>query len=195
MWKEGLARVLGIIIHPQSEWKSIRESHSLPHNRFSSGVLLFCAITPIFKFIGDLLFGNIRRPYYGITWSVLSKYALHAVFSYGFSILLAFIAVSTIGISAKLFSTEKDAQSSRLLVYHSFIPYWVGGVFYLVPRFGGLFKILFGLYALYVFYLGFEGGVLPIPKEKIAKSYWFCSLVIVVMMAVMELLKLSLMLL
>ncbi len=186
------SRVLGIIVHPRAEWAKIREAHSLPPDRFLRGVLLFCAVTPISKFVGDLLFGNIRRPYYGLSWSVLADYALHSVLSYGLSVLLAFLAVATVGVAARLFSTEKSAESSRLIVYHSFIPYWVGGIFYLIPRFGGLFKILFSLYALYVLFLGFEADVLPVPKEKIARYFLFCSSVIVVVIAVMEILKLTL---
>ncbi len=186
------SRVLGIILHPRAEWARIREAHSFPPDRFLKGVLLFCAVTPISKFVGDLVFGNLRRPYYGLTWSVLANYALLAVLSYGLSVLLAYLAVATVGLAARLFSSEKDAESSRGLVYNAFIPYWVGGIFYLIPRFGGLFKILFSLYAVYVFFLGFEADVLPIPREKIARYFLFCSSVIVVMIAVMEILKLTL---
>ncbi len=190
-----LVRALGIIIHPRAEWARIKASPALAPDLFLKGVLLFCAVTPISKFVYDLIFGNIRRPYFGLSWSVLAKYALHSVISYGLSVLLAFLAVATIGMAAKLFASEKDASSSRTLVYHSFIPYWVGGIFYLVPRIGGLFKILLSLYALYVFFLGFEGNILPLPKEKIAKYYLFCSSAIVIMIAVMELLKLTFLLL
>lgn len=191
MGKKDIVDTLGIIIHPQTEWERIKKTPSLTPDRFFKGVIILCAISPLSKFVGDLLFGNIRRPYYGLSWSVLAEYAFHSVVSYVLSVLLAFLAVTTISTAAKLFSSEKNAQSSRILVYYGFIPYWVSGIFYLIPRFGGLLKIVLGLYAFYVFFLGFESNLLNAPRNKIIKYFLFCSSVIIVIIAILELLKLA----
>ncbi len=191
MKNKGLVEILRIFVHPQAEWERIKETTSFSSGRFLKGVLIFCAISPISKFVGDLLFGNIRRPYYGITWKVLADYALHSVVSYGLSILLAFLAAATIGMAAQLFSSEKNARSSRVLVYYSFIPYWVSGIFYLIPRIGGLLKILLSLYTFYVLFLGFESNLLNVPRNKILRYFLFFSSVLIVLIAILELLKLT----
>jgi len=191
MGKKDIAEILGIIAHPRTEWERIKKAPSPPPDRFLKGVLVLCALAPISKFVGDLLFGNIRRPYYGLSWSVLADYALHSFVSYALSILLAFLAAATVGLAAKLFSSEKDVQRSRILVYHGFIPYWAGGIFYLIPRFGGFLKIVLSLYAFYVLFLGFESNLLNVPRNKINKYFLFCSSVIIVIIAIIEFLKLT----
>lgn len=191
MGKKDFVDILGIVLHPQMQWERIKQTPSFTPDHFFKGVIILCAISPLSKFVGDLLFGNIRRPYYGLTWSVLTDYAFHSFVSYVLSVLLAFLAVTTISAAAKLFSSEKNAQSSRILVYYSFIPYWVSGIFYLIPRFGGLLKIVLSLYAFYVFFLGFESNVLTVPRDKINKYFLFCSSVIIVIIAILELLKIA----
>jgi hypothetical protein len=191
MKKKDIVEILRIYVHPQAEWERIKKTTSFSSGRFLKGVLIFCAISPISKFVSDLLFGNIRRPYYGLSWNVLTDYAFHSFVSYILSILLAFLAVATINMAAKLFSSEKNAQSSRILIYYSFIPYWVSGIFFLIPRIGGLLKIALSLYAFYVLFLGFESNVLNAPRNKIYKYFLFCASVLIVMIAILELLKLT----
>jgi hypothetical protein len=191
MGKNDVAEILRIYVHPQAEWERIKKTPSFSSGRFLKGAVIFCAISPISKFVYDLLFGNIRRPYYGLSWSVLSEYAFHSVVSYVLSVLLAFLAVTIVSSAAKLFSSEKNAQSSRILIYYSFIPYWVSGIFYLVPRIGGLLKVVLSLYAFYVLFLGFDSNLLNAPRNKINKYFLFCSSVIIVIIAILELLKLT----
>jgi hypothetical protein len=191
MGKKDIVEIIRIYVHPRAEWERIKKIASFSSGRFLKGVLIFCAISPIAKFVGDLLFGNIRRPYYGLSWDVLADYAFHSFISYILSILLAFLAVATVDMAAKLFSSDKNAQSSRILVYYSFIPFWVSGIFYLVPRIGGFLKIVIGLYAFYMLFLGFDSNVLNVPKNKIQRHFLFCSSVFIVLIAIMELLKLT----
>jgi hypothetical protein len=192
MGKKDLAEILGIYLHPQAEWERIKKTPSFSSGRFLKGVIVFCAISPISKFVGDLLTGSIRRPFYGLSWNVLTDYLFHSFVSYIFSISLAFLAVATISMAAKLFFSEKNARSTRILVYYSFIPYWVSGIFYLIPRIGGLLKIVLGLYTFYVLFLGFDSNLLNVPRNKIHKYFLFCSSVLIVIFAIMELLKLTL---
>jgi hypothetical protein len=105
---------------------------------------------------------------------------------------LAFLAVATISMAAKLFFSKKNVQGSRILVYYSFIPYWVSGIFYSIPRIGGLLKIVLSLYTFYVLFLGFDSNLLNIPRNKIPKYFLFCSSVFIVLFALLELLKLYL---
>lgn len=191
MGKKDIAEILRIYFHPQAEWGRIKKTPSFSSGRFLKGVIFFCAISPISKFVGDLLTGSIRRPFYGLSWNVLTDYLFHSFVSYILSILFAFLAVVTISMAAKLFFSERNAQSTRILVYYSFIPYWVSGIFYLIPRIGGLLKIVLGLYTFYVLFLGFDSNLLDVPRNKINKYFLFCSSVIIVIIAILELLKLT----
>jgi hypothetical protein len=192
MGKKDLIEILGIYIHPRAEWGRIKKIPSFSSGRFLKGVLFFSAISPISKFVGDLLTGSIRRPFYGLSWNVLTDYLFHSFVSYIFSISLAFLAVATVSMAAKLFFSEKNVQSTRILVFYSFIPYWVSGIFYLIPGIGGLLlKIVLGLYTFYVLFLGFDSGLLTVPRNKIHKYFLFCSSVLIVIFAIIEILKLT----
>jgi len=186
-----IAEILRINIHPQAEWERIKKTPSFSSGRFLKGVIFFCAISPISKFVCDLLTGNIRRPFYGLSWNVLADYVFHSFVSYILSILFAFLATAAISMAAKLFFSERNAQNSRILVYYSFIPYWVSGIFYLIPRIGGILKIVFGLYTFYVLFLGFDSNLLNVPRNKINKYFLFCSSVLIALFAMIELLKLA----
>ena len=194
MGKDQLVEILRIIIHPQTEWERIKKIPSFTPDRFLKGIIIFCAISPISKFVHDLLSGNLRKPYSGFSWNVLTDYALHSFASYFLDILLAFLAAASISMAAKLFSSEKNAQNSRILVYYSFIPYWVSGIFYLIPRIGGFLKIVLSLYTFYVLFLSFDRNLLNVPRNKINKYFLFCSSVLIVIIAILELLKLTFML-
>ena len=195
MWElemggKAIAKILGILFHPRAEWERIKKAPSFSSGRFLKGVLCFSAVSPILKFIFDFLYGNIRRPFYGLSWNVLWDYVLRSFVSYLLSVLSAFLALATISMAAKLFFSKKEVPSSRVLVYYSFIPFWLSGICYAIPKIGGMLKVALSLYMFYVLFLGMNSNLLNIPREKIKPYFLSCSSVIIVLFAILELTKL-----
>jgi hypothetical protein len=57
---------------------------------------------------------------------------------------------------------------------------WVGGIFYIfLPL--AILAMLAGLYGLYVLYLGFDGGLMDTPKDKVL-GYCVVSIVVYVVL-------------
>ena len=47
------------------------------------------------------------------------------------------------------------------------IPFWLGGVFYLVPEYGWMIKIGVGFYGVYILFRGLAAALLETPGKKV----------------------------
>jgi hypothetical protein len=67
----------------------------------------------------------------------------------------------------------------KLAVY-SMTAIWIGGIFYIfLPL--SILAMLAGLYGLYVLYLGFDGGMMDTPKDKVL-GYCVVSIVVYIVL-------------
>ncbi len=112
--------------------------------------------------------------------------------SFLLSILLASASVLFIEMAGEFFSSEKNIKKSRMLVFYSFIPYWASGVFYLVPKIGIYLVIVLSASLFYLLYLGLKKKLLQIPDKNIIKCFLLCSLGIIVLIVIRELIILVL---
>jgi len=109
-----------------------------------------------------------------------------AVVSYILSLASVFILALIINALAPTFSSRPDQVQSLKLAAYSLAPYYVAGIFYLVPVLSFL-VVLAGIYSLYVLYLGFKAGLMETPPEKIM-GYFVVTLVVgIVLMLVVGL--------
>jgi hypothetical protein len=188
-----LVDIFKLVFHPRIEWENVRKISSFSCGRFLKGVIFFCAISPIALFVLDFLAGHFRRPYIGFTWSFFISYIVLLFLSFLLSVLLAFLSVLLIKSAAGFLSGEKSIQKSRMLVFYSFIPYWISGAFlYLAPIIGFFLMIAMSAYSFCLLYLGIKSKILQIPDKNIIKFFLLCSSGIVILMVVRELMILVL---
>lgn len=143
-------RAKNVIISPQSEWVVIGSESTPAKEVITQYVVPLAAIGAIAAFIGywligvsmfSLHLGGIRWGlYYGIT--VLIR-----------DVLVVVIAGFVVDALAPSFGSAKDIDRSMQLVAYSYTPALIGGFLAVIPMLSFLGS-LFGLYGIYLWYLG-----------------------------------------
>ena len=169
-------RVQGIILKPKEEWAKIKSESTTIQQLFTSYALILAAIPAIANFIGMGLIGR-RIPFIGWYRYDIGTAVLYAILSYVFSLVTVYIFGIIINALAPTFGSKSDAVNSMKLAVFSMTPFWVAGVFYLIP-FLGVLALLAGLYGLYVLYLGFSHPLMDTPQDKVI-GYLLVSIVVV----------------
>ena len=183
MWIDLLDRVQGILLRPREEWIKIKEE-SFPSSRiFFSYVLILASIPPLTRFLANLLYGAFKKPYSGWSWNVAGRDLLFSIISYIFSLIVVYVFGRIINVLAPIFSSRPNSLNSMKLAVYSMIPYWMGGLLYLVPHRGGVLKNLAGLYGIYILYLGFATPLIDTPKEKML-NYLAASIILAIVLIV-----------
>jgi hypothetical protein len=156
--KATIARVINILIAPNTEWRVIAAEPATASDIFYKYVLALAAVPPICAVIGFSLWGHIS---FGAgLFAAIVEYmlALGAVF---------FVVVVAQYLSPKYAGRDDFAQAAKLVVY-SHTANWVGGVFFLIPPLGFV-SVVFALYGLYLLYAGCS-AVMAVPPQH-AEGY------------------------
>jgi hypothetical protein len=156
--KAMVARVINILIAPNTEWRVIAAEPAIAGDIFYRYVLFMAAVPPISALIGFSLFGRISFGVGLLAMIVQYMLALGAVF---------FVVVVAQYLSPKYAGRDDFIQAAKLVVY-SHTASWVGGVFLLIPPLGFV-SILFAVYSLYLLYAGCS-AVMAVPPEH-AEGY------------------------
>lgn len=180
-----VARVQGLILKPGEEWEKIKGEPATVADLFKSYLVPVAAIPAVAQFLGFWLIG-ISLPFRGTFRISLGVSLGRAIVSYILSLASVFILALIINALAPTFTSKPDQVQSLKLAAYSLAPYYVAGIFYLVPVLSFLVMIA-GIYSLYVLYLGFKVGLMETPPEKIM-GYFLVTLAIgIVLMLVVGL--------
>jgi hypothetical protein len=143
-------RVKNIITKPNTEWNVIDAEPADTNKIFTGYVIPLVAAAAIAAFIGYALIGinmlGIRIK--GLDWGLYQ--ALTVLIS---GILSVFITSFIVDALAPSFGSEKNFGKSLQLVAYSYTPAWIGGLLAVFPPLS-LIGSLFGLYGLYLMYIG-----------------------------------------
>lgn len=180
-----VARVQGLILKPGEEWKKIKSEPQTVADLFKSYLLPLAAIPAAAQFLGFWLIG-VGLPFRGTFRMSLGVSLGRAIVSYILSLASVFILALIINALAPTFSSKPDQVQSLKLAAYSLAPYYVAGIFYLVPVLSFLVMIA-GIYSLYVLYLGFKSGLMETPPEKIMGYFVITLLIGIVLMLVVSL--------
>jgi hypothetical protein len=148
-------RVKNIIASPNKEWDVIAAEQPDTSKIVTGYVLPLTALAAIAAFIGYGLIGFriLGFRVTGMEWGLY--YALTAFIA---GIASVYLTALVIDMLAPSFNSEKNFNRSLQLVAYSFTPMWIGGLLSIFPPIA-LIGSLFGIYGLYLLYLG-------IPKLK-----------------------------
>jgi hypothetical protein len=154
-----IERAKNMIVQPAKEWDVV--SMETPHaNQIITGyVLPLAGAAAVAAFIGYAFVGfnmfGVRIT--GMDWGI---YQALTVLVGG--LLSVYVTALVIDALAPSFGSEKNFNRSLQLVAYSFTPAWVGGLLAIIPSLA-LIGSLFGLYSLYLLYIG-------LPKLKKTSS-------------------------
>ncbi len=168
-------RVQGLILKPNEEWGRIKDETTTVTDIFKSYLMIMAAVPAVAQFIGYWLIG-VSVPLRGTIRYSLGNSLVRAVASYILSLAAVFVLALIINALAPTFSSKPDQIQSLKLAAYSLAPYYVAGIFYLIPVLS-ILTLLAGIYSLYVLYLGFKAGLMETPPEKIM-GYFVVTLVV-----------------
>jgi pimeloyl-ACP methyl ester carboxylesterase len=145
-------RAKAIILTPKTEWPVIAGESGDVGYLFGNYVAILAAIPAVCGFIGAVVVGRS-----------IGGALIHAVIQY----LLAFVAIYIVALIvdalAPTFGSSKNFANALKLTVYSATPYWLAGVFLLIPALS--FLAILGLYSLYLLWLGLP-PLMKTPPEK-----------------------------
>jgi len=155
-------RAKSILTQPNAEWPRIAGETTEPMRVLTTYAIPLAAIGPISALIGGQLFGyNVLfttvRPSLGFSIGT-------AVTSFVLSLVSLFVVAFVANFLSPKFGGKDSFPAAFRLVAYAMTAAWIGGIFGLVPSLA-LIGLLFGLYSLYLFYLG-AAPVMGVPADK-----------------------------
>jgi hypothetical protein len=178
-----LNRVKGILLQPGSTWKAIDGEFTKPASLYKGWVLPLALIGPICGALGTLVFG-LSFGVVGAYRLPLQSIATIAVVDYVLSIVGVFALSMIISLLAPTFGGQKnDVQALKIAAYGS-TPWFVAGVFQLLPQLA-LVRILVSLYTAYLVFSGVP--VVMKPAKDQAMGYAIVAVLAAVVVALIVL--------
>ncbi len=162
-----IRRVYFMLFRPRWEWAEIKDESALNPRHIFSYALVFAAVSPVIRFLAGFLYGHYKKPFVGWSWAVVRRELLFCVALYFFSLAVVMLWRRIISLLAPAFSSQRRTAESLALAVFSLLPYWLGGVFYLIPRTGWTVKIIVGLYGTYILYRGLAAALMETPRKKV----------------------------
>jgi uncharacterized protein YqgC (DUF456 family) len=172
-----IARAKELILRPEPAWDVIEAEETTIEGLYRTWVMPLAAIPTICGAVGSLAFGRFQI--FGIHFrhsvvGVLSR----AVATYALTLACVYVLALVVDELALRFGGERSRTQAFKLAAYSGTAGWIAGVFALVPRLGGLFALLGGLYSLYLFYLGLPKLMRSDPEQTV--TYFGLSLLVMI---------------
>lgn len=146
-------RVKNIILSPVTEWETIRGENYTAAELFTQYAMILAAIPALAGFIGLSLIGysfglgTFRLPIgYGLT---------HCVLNYVLSLVGVYLLAMIMDRLSPNFGASKDMGTALKIAVFSMTPFWVSGIFLIIPSLS-VITMIAGLYGLYLLFLGIK---------------------------------------
>jgi Yip1 domain len=146
-----MSRAKSIITDPQMEWDRIARETDDPAYILSHDVALLAIVPSLFGFIGKSLIGVVARNGTTLRAPIVDG-LFSAIFGYVMACAIVLVIALVVYVLAPLFGGRRGLDNAFRLAVYSFTPVWLAGIFLLLP--GLHFLALFGLYGLYILWLG-----------------------------------------
>lgn len=153
MTEQLIARVKGMILAPDQEWRIIQGEPVELVPLFTRYVMILAAIPAIAGMLMMMMFGFFFTAITG------------AIVGYILSVAGVFVTAKIIEILAPNFGGPQDGDAALKLAAFAPTAAWVAGAAIIVPVLGGLVALAGALYALYTLYRGVP-VVMRVPQER-----------------------------
>lgn len=155
-------RVKSILLTPKTEWPAIEREPGDVNYLFINYVAILAAIPAVCGFIGSLV---ARLP--------IGAALAFAVLNYVLTFVGVYIMALIIDALAPTFGGQKNSANALKLASYFPTPFWLVGVFSVIP--GLRFLGILGLYGLYLLWTGLS----PLMRSPEDKSLVYAAAVIV----------------
>jgi hypothetical protein len=152
-----VARVKNILLTPQTEWGAIERESGDTGYLFKNYVAILAAIPAVCSVIGMSMLSA------GPKHLMIASAIVYALIGYLLSFVGVWLFAVVIDLLAPTFGGRKNFASAMKLSAYSHTPYWLAGIFYLIPALSVL--TLLGLYAVYLVWAGLP-VLMKAPQEK-----------------------------
>jgi len=172
-------RAQNILMKPKDEWVKIKIEPTPIPQLFMSYAVILALIPAVAQFIGYGLIGQ-RIPFIGMIRASLGSALFRAIIFYILGLASVYAFGFIINMLAPSFGSKQNPENAMKLAVYSMTAIWIGGIFYIfLPL--AILAMLAGLYGLYVLYLGFDGGLMDTPKDKVI-GYCVVSIVVYIVL-------------
>jgi hypothetical protein len=167
-------RAKNMIISPKTEWEFVSAEGTPAKEIIYRYVVPLAALAGIAAFIGYWLIGVRMLAVHldGFRWGLY-----YGVMVFLQDILVVIIAAFVVDALAPSFSSTKNINTSVQLVAYSYTPALIGGFLAIIPQISFLGS-LFGLYGIYLWYIGLT-PVKGTPPDKRAGYMILCIVVLI----------------
>lgn len=155
-------RVKNILVQPAEEWKVIEKEPTTVGDLYTSYIMPLAAIGPVASIIGLSLIG-FQVPLGGTYRVPLVTAIGHAVVTYVLALAGVYVLALIIDALAPTFNGTKNSSQALKVAAYSSTAGWLVGIFNLIPALA--FLQIFGLYSLYLLYLGLP-ALMKSPQDK-----------------------------
>src|SRR5215510_8734464 len=146
-----LERIKAIMLTPATEWQKIEQEPGGIGPLFIGYVAILAAIPPIADFLCLGVIGEIDANGTTVRMPILTA-LLSAFFDYVLSFVVVYVLALVIDMLAPRFEGEKNFANALKLAVYAMTPYWLAGIFLLIP--GLRFLVMFGFYGAYLVWTG-----------------------------------------
>lgn len=172
-----ISRMLNMIVSPNKEWlKVYNEKPAMVRSwSYAWTLLLIPTISNFlaYGFLGAKIAGLIvKSPFLGLQQGLMTFVC---------GILSVYATALFVSVLAPGLNFNKKLDRSLQLVVYSMTPYWVAGIFFLVP---GLHPVVYvlGIYVIYLFYKGLP--VLMKTPENRTLAYLLVSIFVLIIVQI-----------
>ena len=167
-------RVKNILLSPRAEWQVIDAEPASVSSLYAGYIAPLAAIPAICQAIGMSMIG-LSIPFIGGHYKTpIGSAFISAAVMYVFGLVAVYIVALIVDGLAPTFGGTKNQVQALKVVAYSYTSAWVGGVFSLIPALS-IIGLLFGLYSLYLLYLG-----LPVlMKSPVDKAVGYTVVVVI----------------
>ena len=158
-----IERVKNIIITPKTEWERINGEEGTLSTVLKSYVLPLALIAAAASFIGYGLIG-VDTGILGINVKGYNWGFYMAIKQFISGILSVVVSAYVVDMLAPPFGSEKNINKSAQLVAYAYTPGMIGAFLNILPMLA-IIGALFGLYGIYLWYLGL-GPIKKTPEDK-----------------------------
>src|SRR5262249_33243529 len=160
-----LQRIKAILLTPDTEWPKIEQEPGGVGPLFAGYVVVLAAIGPIADFIclaviGETVanVGTVRMPVFPALFNSLLDYVL--------AFVIVYVLAVAIDMLAPRFEGTRSFPNALKLAVYAMTPYWLAGIFLLIP--GLRFLVMFGFYGAYLVWTGLPELMKSPPERTLA---------------------------
>lgn len=152
-----ISRIVNFILHPIEVWACLAEEPVSSRKLLWQQTLILASLPPLTKFISDFLYGNFRRPFTGWNWTAVGNDLIFSLFIYALNLLSVRVVGFLLNGAASVFGLGRGPWKFQILAHYCLAPFWVAGIFYLIPKIGWIINTAAGLFSISYLYIGLRG--------------------------------------